>query len=187
MKSNLKYPVFLIKQIPYFSKLLKGIVSVCFIICLIAWFLFFPSTDSGNEMKTVAMIEGTSQPIKWLILASGLGLIPLYFLYVKLRIRKPALLLFNDDNIVLQAKKFIKIIPVLNIRSIQVHEPNLHSNFLSQKIKITILLFDSESLQLRIKHYEHSGEIVDSFLSYNDLNNRIKESANNLFESDIDS
>ncbi len=138
-------------------------------------------------MKTVAIIEGTSQPTKWLILVSGIGLIPLYFLYVKLRIRKPAFLQFNDDSIALQAKNDIKIIPVLNIRSIQVHEPNLYSNFFSQKIKITILLYDFESLQLRIKHFEHSDEIVDYLLSYNDLKNRIKESANNMFESDIDS
>src|SRR5436190_3605687 len=116
MKSNSKYPVILVKQIPYFSKLLGAIVVVCFLICIAAWFIYFSSADSGNEMKTVTLIEGTSESTKWLILFSGICLAPLYFLYMKLRIRRSAFLLFNDDNIELQTNKFIKVIPVINIR-----------------------------------------------------------------------
>src|SRR6187549_1494250 len=100
MKSNFKYPVTLIKQIPYFSNLVKGVLSVCFIICIITWFIYFPSADSGNEMQTVAIVTSTPDPSKWLVLFSTIALVPLFYLYEKVRIRKPAFLIFNDDNIV---------------------------------------------------------------------------------------
>ncbi len=187
MKSNLKFPVVFVKRIPYFSKLLAGLVFISFTICLIAWYLYFPSTDSGNEMKTVALIENTSESMKWLIIISGFSFLPLYLLYVKLRIRKSAFLLFNDDNIIVQTQNLIRTIPILNIRSIQFHEPNLYSKIWSHKLMVAVELYDQENLSLQIKHYEHANEIVDSFLSYDDLKLRIKESANSMFESDINS
>jgi hypothetical protein len=186
MKSDFKYQVILVNKIPYLTKLLGVILSVCFIICLVAWFLYFPATDSGNEMKTVAMINETPELTKKLMLFSGLGLIPLYFLYVKLRIRKNAFLLFNEDNIVIQTKNLVNAIPTINILIIKFHEPNLHYRLLSPKLRVSIQLFDSQNWNFYLKHYEQSDEVVDLFLSYKELKTRTKENIDAIFEIDSD-
>jgi hypothetical protein len=155
-------------------------------VCIVAWFVYFPSANAGNEMKTVALIEGTSETAKWLILCSAAGVIPLYLIYVKLRFRTPAFLLFNEDNIVLQTKKQEKIIPCARILRVIFKEPNLYSQLWDHKLIVSIQLYDFETLQLHAKHYCHSEDIVDSFLSYDALGNRIKESSGALSEIDID-
>ena len=176
MKGDIKFAVVLRNKLPYLTKLFGALLIICFVFSFIAYVLYFPSANSGNEMKIVVLFESTSITTKWLMLFSILGLIPCYFLYTKMRLRKDGVLFFEDFSIIFQTKKAIISIPVVNIIRIQFIEPNLNFKWGKQKFIVNIYQFNGEIFQFQLKKYEDSDEVVDLLLSYPELKNRLNDS-----------
>ena len=175
MEINYKYPVIIKKKILYVSATLKGLFLVCVFVVAIAYFFFVPSGKSGNEMKTVAALTSISETTKWFILSCGIGVMVFYIMYRTLLYRKKGYIEFSDQSIILTGKNKIQIIPINEITGIEFFDG---MNSRRPKNVFNILIYQKEELEdinLQLKDYTHSEEIIDKILFYNNLTNKLKD------------
>ena len=174
MEINYKYPVIIKKKIPYVSATLKGLFIICFFVVAIAYFFFVPSAKSGNEMKTVVLLNSISETTKWFIFSCGLGFMVFYILYKIFIFRTAGYIEFSENSIILTGKNKIQIIPVEEITSIEFFD-----GFYSKLGKIVFHIFilrkeELEDIDLKLKDYTHSEEIIDKILLYERLRSKLR-------------
>ena len=179
-----KFPIILRQKIPFVSELLLTLLSGSCIVLAICFFLFMPALRSSNEMKVVTTITIIPAYVKWLILYSGIGFLVFRFLYKYIVITRAGFLRFNATSISLSTKKSIYEIPISNITSIKLIDPEDMNEIPRGEFFVIIYRENSDPIQFKLREYYDSDSVVDNLLKYESLKNHIKN-PETLDEPDI--
>ena len=175
MLTHYIYPIIIKKKIPFLTRGLEMLFGATLLVCFLAWLIYFPSTGSGNEMKTAALLATTPDRTLWIIAISAIAVMPSYLLYSRLRFNIKGFIQFEDDKIIFISTKKVITIPVAEIREIKFYQ----SGFIERpgkKVFVRIEQRNLETVVFKIKHFEHSDDITDSLLHYDSLANKIGDS-----------
>jgi hypothetical protein len=175
MNSEKKYPIIIRKKTPFLTDFLSGMVMICFLVLAVCMFFFGPPLSSNNEMKVVTGILVIPPAISKLIFYSAVGCPILFFSYKHLFINQKAFLSFNQKGIVIFTNKNVIQIPAIEIARIEFVDPSDINEMPRGKFFLIIYKRNLETINIRLKDYNDSDEIIDNIIKYNNLKDHLKD------------
>lgn len=167
MEKLKQFEITLRKPIPFFSNIVNIGLVICFVILGLFWFFMIPADSSASslEMNTAYFILAVPEWVKnltGLACLSFIVLLPLSMLRQKL----PAILILNDDAIIIKSKFKIYNISYTTIHQILFNDLKDQSGFPKGKLQVAINYRSTiDQLPLKIvfmlNDYQEGGEVIE--------------------------
>ncbi len=117
MEGN-SFEVVMIRKVPYLTAGLFHLLTVFTVGLFIVNIFFLPTAHASDEMKFAYFILVTPKLLQDALYVSLVGFLIILPIYLKVRLRKPALLTFAADSLALSGKGINETIPISDISEV---------------------------------------------------------------------
>lgn len=160
-----EFEILIRRKIPFISNFLYGVTIIFFAFLFMLYVVMFPAVHSrsSTEMQTAYYILVVPESMKLLSFYSFLGLLVVVPLYYRARLHKPAVLQFNEINLVITGRKIRVDIPKSRIKKVYCND--LNNTFGESKgiLQVVIQQHAFKKTTFRLKNYEEGGALLDAF------------------------
>jgi hypothetical protein len=165
MDNRKEFEILIRRKIPFISNFLY-VVTIFFLAFLFLLYLvMLPAvhSESSAEMQTAYYILAVPESLKVLSSYSFLGLVVFVPLYYPARLHRPAILRFDDNNLVITGKKVSVDIPKNRIRKVYCNDLKNIFGEPKDKLQVVVQQHAFRKTTFRLKNYEQGGEMIDAF------------------------
>jgi hypothetical protein len=179
------FRVFVFRKVPYLSGAAFTVAMICFAVFFLFDILAYPAKFLSLEMKVITFHLLVPSLIKKILLYSVIGLVCSVVFVEILKYKKPALLILNENEIVIKAIGFNRVLPIKKIENILINNATDKDGF--PKAKLTVQIQQKRrnlKTSFRLMNYEQIDELLECISRYSDVRIKYFEAFTNLTETD---
>lgn len=162
MDTHKEFEILIRRRIPYISGLLFGVTFSFFSVLFILYLIMLPTRHASGEMATAYYILVVPEWLKTSSAYAGLGLLIITPLYYSARLHKPAMLIVQQDHILIAGKQLELNIPFRKIDKVFCND--LHNLVRKPKgiLQFVIKQKRRKVTTFRLKHYDQGEEVLST-------------------------
>ena len=168
MEGN-SFEVVIIRKVPYVTASLFNLLMVFTFGLLIVDIFFLPTEHASDEMKFTYFILVIPKLIQDALYVSLAGFLVILPIYLKLRLRKPALLTFAVDSLALNGKGINETIPISDISKVYCMDAKSLDGTPKEKLTLHIIRKTSKTVTVRLTYYLEAEDFMAQLEDYKNL------------------
>jgi hypothetical protein len=169
MEAN-SFEVVIIRKVPYLTAGLFHLLMVFTFGLLIVDIFFLPTVHASDEMEFAYFILVVTprllQDALYVSLAGFLVILPIY---LKLRLRKTALLTFAADSLAVNGHGINETIPISDISKVYCMDAKSLEGTPKDKLTLHIIRKKSKTVTVRLTHYLQAEDFMAQLQDYKNL------------------
>ena len=163
------FDITLLKKIPYLTKALYAIFTICLIGLFITSLYLFPVRSATDEIKAGYVILYVSDSVKIVSILFTIGLCLSFPLYFYLNKTEAAILTFLPATISIDGKNSYTI-PISSIDKIYCSHIPGTGRLRKESLKLRIYLRHDKSIYFRLTHTLQIDEFMTQLTNYDNIN-----------------
>ena len=163
------FEVFVFRRIPYLTHFLFIIVVALFIFEFFGLGPLMPSKNHPAEIGVLYFMTLYPDKLKVALFMGLPTLFLFWFLYVRGRLKREAVLTFDTDKIELRGKGWSKSFPVNKIKYFDCYDPYTRDGLPQEKFSIELRTWSGKGTIINLKNYSQATRLVDILTVYEDV------------------
>ncbi|MBA3705927.1 MAG: hypothetical protein H0W84_08530 [Bacteroidetes bacterium] len=163
------FEVYVFKRIPYLTTILAAISILIFVFVYLGLAPLMSSKNHSDEIGILYFMTFYPDKLKVALFMGIPTLILFWFLYVRVRIKRDAVLTFDTDKIELRGKGWSRSFPVNKVRYIDCYDPYNGEGYPKEKFTLALRTWSGKGTLINLKNYSQATRLIDILNVYEEI------------------